>query len=69
MKVKEILWTMFYTMLLCGGMLLCCFAEPLKNSLFNCIPMGVVMIILGFLGWVFDFIEYIVDKIIANKKD
>ncbi len=67
MKVKDILWGIFYVVCIVGGTLLCCFAQPLKSRWFNVTPMGIMLIVMGFLCCTFSFIEYIVDKIKEDK--
>lgn len=68
MKIKYVLLIIFYSLLLTAGSLLCGFADSLRYKLYyDYTPTGIVIIILGFLGFICSFIEYIVDKIKDDK--
>lgn len=67
MKIKEVLYWIYISVIIYGGALLCSFAEPLKSRLFNCIPIAVTMMVCGFLGWITAFAEYIVDYALIRR--
>lgn len=56
------------SLFLSAGALLCGFADRLRSMLYyNYTPTGIALMISGFLGLIFCFVDYVVDKIKNNN--
>lgn len=68
--IKNILNRISYLLLLVGGAVLCGFAPYLytRSRLFDYHPLAIVMMIVGFLGLIIDFVDTLMEIIKYNKE-